>query len=113
MDNVIIEIVTIIAIGVAVFTISRLSRRSYKGKHGKSSSKDKLRFATIFIIMLVVMLLVVIYYPVAAGFLIAAVILCGYLGILGTKPGTYKDVMYSATICSFITGFTGLLVHGM
>jgi len=113
MNNVLTEIVTIIAIGVVLFAIARMSRRSYEGKYGESSARDKLRFAVIFLSMLAVMLSVVIFFPVAAVFLIAAVILCGYLGILGVKPSKYKDIMYSVTICSFIAGFTGLLVHGM
>ena len=113
MNNVLIQIITIIAIGVALFAMSRMSRRSYEGKYGQASRKEKLRFAIIFFIILSVMLSVVIFYPVAAALLIAAVILCCYLGVLGTNPGAYKDVMYSVTICSFIAGFTGLLVHGM
>ena len=113
MDNVLIQIVTITAIGMAFFAISRLSRKSYEEKYGRSSPKEKLRFSAIFVCILITMLSVVFFYPVAAAFLVVAIVFCGYLGLLGVKPGLYKDIMYSATICSFIAGFTGVLVHGM
>lgn len=96
-----------------MFAMSRLSRKSYEREYGKSSTKDKFRFSIIFLCILGIMLSAVSFYPIAAALLIAAVIFCGFLGVLGTKSGIYKDIMYSAAISCFIAGFTGVLVHGM
>ncbi|NIB41724.1 hypothetical protein HBA55_19115 [Pseudomaricurvus alkylphenolicus] len=111
MDIALIQIIAIVAGGVAIFAIARLSRKSHDRQYGKPSFKDKLRFASIFVCTLGFMLSAVVFFPMLAAILIAAIISCSYLGIIDEKPGVYRDVMYSATICSLISGFLGLVIH--
>ncbi len=113
MDSVLVQLLVIIAIGVVGIAIARFSRGSFEKKYGKASRKEKLRFTLMFFCMLSVLLWMVIFYPVSAFLVIAALILCAFLGLLGTKPGIYKEVMYSATACSIIAGFVALFVHGL
>ena len=107
------EVTIVVAIGIAFFVAARVSRRIHENKYGVSPRSEKVRFAIALSITLIVMLTITIVWPVSSAILIGVVILSGFLGILGSRPSLYKDIMYSATISSSITIFIGWAVHGM
>lgn len=113
MDNLLIEITIVLAIGIALFVAARVSRRVHENKYGVSQRSEKVRFATVLSVTLLVILTITVVWSVSGAILIGVVMLSGFLGILGSKPSLYKDIMYSATISSFIAIFTGWVVHGM
>lgn len=113
MDNVLIQILTIIAIGLVAFFASRLSRKSHEDSYGKVSIKEKVRFFIVFLGVLAILLPLMYFFPIPTTLIIVVVILIAQIGVLGSKPGLYKDIMYASTICSLIAGAFGVVVHGM
>jgi len=113
MDNLLVQISIVVAIGICLFLVARISRRSHDKEYGAKPRSEKVRFSIVFIITLVVMLVITTIWPISRILLIGVVILSGLIGVLGSKPSLYKDIMYSATISSFVSIFTGWTVHGM
>ena len=113
MDNVQVQIIAVLALGVVVFAAARFSRESHESGYGVSSAKERLRFAAVFLSVLIGMVGAVVFYPMVAMLVIGVILVGFWFGLLGIKSGLYKDFTYAATICAFISLFAGVLVHGM
>jgi len=113
MNDLLIQLSIVIAIGVGLFFAARFSRRRHEKVYGSKPLSEKIRLAIIFIVTMVAMLSITVVWPASNILYNGAVLIFGFIGVLSAKPSLLKDVMYSAVISSFIAIFVGWAVHGM
>ncbi|MBB6523789.1 hypothetical protein [Pseudoteredinibacter isoporae] len=113
MNDLIIQLGIVVAIGIGLFVAARLSRRGHEKKYGAKSRHEKIRLVVVFAVTLLGLLLISVKWSVSSSLYCGAAILFGIVGLLSENPGLPKDMLYSAAISSLVAMFVGQAVHGM